>query len=249
MLTLEQAQANRIPIDWSSYEPPVPEFLGLRVAASTPGSALVPSAGDGVPPSRTSPEPESSRASAVLESSSRRDAETSTRDECATRRHATRWMARLSIPLEKLVEYIDWSPFFHTWELRGRYPAIFDDEVVGEQARELFADAQQLLQRIVSEKLLTARGVFGFWPANSLGDDRGDLSRRKARGSRGEVSFSPSADAEAGRASRIIAWPIWSRRKVPGNAIISAGSRSRPESARTSWRKNSRPTTTTTTRS
>ncbi len=77
----------------------------------------------------------------------------------------------IQVPLETLVDYIDWSPFFHTWELRGRYPAILEDEVVGQQAQELFADAQQLLQQIVSEKLLTARGVFGFWPANSLGDD------------------------------------------------------------------------------
>jgi 5-methyltetrahydrofolate--homocysteine methyltransferase len=75
------------------------------------------------------------------------------------------------ISLATLVDYIDWSPFFHTWELRGRYPAIFDDPVVGQQARELFADAQKLLSRIGEEKLLTARGVFGFWPANSLGDD------------------------------------------------------------------------------
>ncbi len=74
-------------------------------------------------------------------------------------------------PLATLVEYIDWSPFFHTWELRGRYPAILDDPVVGKQARELFDDAQGLLERIVKEKLLTARGAFGFWPANSLGDD------------------------------------------------------------------------------
>jgi 5-methyltetrahydrofolate--homocysteine methyltransferase len=73
--------------------------------------------------------------------------------------------------LETLIKYIDWSPFFHTWELRGRYPAIFDDPTVGPQARELFDDAQKLLDRIVSEKLLTARGVFAFWPANSLGDD------------------------------------------------------------------------------
>ena len=65
----------------------------------------------------------------------------------------------------------DWSPFFHTWELRGRYPAIFDDPVVGKQARELFDDAQQLLDQIVSENSLTARGVYGFWPANSAGDD------------------------------------------------------------------------------
>jgi 5-methyltetrahydrofolate--homocysteine methyltransferase len=75
------------------------------------------------------------------------------------------------ISLETLVPYIDWSPFFHTWELRGRYPAIFEDPVVGQQARELFDDAQELLKRIVSEQLITARGVYAFWPANSVGDD------------------------------------------------------------------------------
>ena len=75
------------------------------------------------------------------------------------------------VSLETLIDYIDWSPFFHAWELRGRYPAILDDKVVGQQARELFDDAQKLLQRIVDEKLLTARGVFAFWPANSSGDD------------------------------------------------------------------------------
>ncbi|MEO5722530.1 MAG: methionine synthase [Chthoniobacterales bacterium] len=73
--------------------------------------------------------------------------------------------------LATLVPFIDWSPFFHTWELRGRYPAIFEDAVVGAQAKELFDDAQELLQRIVNEKLLTARGVFAFWPANAVGDD------------------------------------------------------------------------------
>ncbi|MGI9087632.1 MAG: methionine synthase [Chthoniobacterales bacterium] len=76
-----------------------------------------------------------------------------------------------SISLATLVPYIDWSPFFHTWELRGRYPAIFDDPIVGQQARELFEDAQILLNRIVAEKSLTARGVYAFWPANSVGDD------------------------------------------------------------------------------
>lgn len=74
-------------------------------------------------------------------------------------------------PLDKLVPFIDWSPFFQTWELRGKYPKILTDPVVGEQATKLFADAQQLLNRIVKEKLLTARGVFGFWPAHSEGDD------------------------------------------------------------------------------
>ncbi|HEX8679239.1 MAG TPA: vitamin B12 dependent-methionine synthase activation domain-containing protein, partial [Chthoniobacterales bacterium] len=73
--------------------------------------------------------------------------------------------------LETLVPFIDWSPFFHTWELRGRYPAIFEDPVVGSQARELFADAQALLERITREKLLTARGVYALWPASAVGDD------------------------------------------------------------------------------
>ncbi|MEY2507872.1 MAG: 5-methyltetrahydrofolate--homocysteine methyltransferase [Verrucomicrobiota bacterium] len=75
------------------------------------------------------------------------------------------------ITLDDLIPYIDWSPFFHTWELRGRYPAIFDDPVVGKQARELFDDAQGLLDKIRAEKLLTARGVFAFWPAKATGDD------------------------------------------------------------------------------
>ena len=73
--------------------------------------------------------------------------------------------------IKELTDYIDWSPFFHVWELRGRYPAIFEDPTVGKQARELFDDAQELLRQIVTENLLVARGVFGFWPANSDGDD------------------------------------------------------------------------------
>lgn len=73
--------------------------------------------------------------------------------------------------LDQLVPYIDWSPFFHTWDLRGRYPAIFEDAVVGEQAKELFHDAQRVLAEIVSKKQFTARGVYGFWPASVVGDD------------------------------------------------------------------------------
>jgi len=74
-------------------------------------------------------------------------------------------------PLEELVEYFDWSPFFHTWELRGRFPAIFDDPVVGTEAKTLYDDARRLLDEIVSKKLFRARGVLGFWPANSTGED------------------------------------------------------------------------------
>jgi 5-methyltetrahydrofolate--homocysteine methyltransferase len=76
-----------------------------------------------------------------------------------------------SVPLEELVPCVDWSPFFHAWELRGRYPAILDHPKYGAAARALFHDGRQLLERIVREKLLTARGVYGFFPANSVGDD------------------------------------------------------------------------------
>jgi 5-methyltetrahydrofolate--homocysteine methyltransferase len=111
LLTLEQARANRRPIDWRSYIPPKPEFPGVRVY----GSGKI-----------------------------------SSRD---------------------LIEYIDWSPFFHAWELRGRYPAIFDDPKIGREARELFDDAQELLERIAAKNLLIPRGVYAFWPANAVGDD------------------------------------------------------------------------------
>jgi 5-methyltetrahydrofolate--homocysteine methyltransferase len=74
-------------------------------------------------------------------------------------------------PLEELVPYIDWTPFFQTWELRGSYPRILEDKVVGDEARKLFADAKALLKRIVDEKLLTAKAVIGFWPAHTVGDD------------------------------------------------------------------------------
>jgi 5-methyltetrahydrofolate--homocysteine methyltransferase len=76
-----------------------------------------------------------------------------------------------SFSLRTLAEYIDWSPFFHAWELRGRYPAIFEDQKIGKHARELFDDAQNLLDRIVAKNLLVARGVHAFWRANSVGDD------------------------------------------------------------------------------
>jgi len=74
-------------------------------------------------------------------------------------------------PLADLVDYIDWTPFFNTWELAGKYPAILTDEIVGAQASELYRDARAMLKRIVDEKWLTAKAVFALWPANSVGDD------------------------------------------------------------------------------
>ena len=73
--------------------------------------------------------------------------------------------------LAELVRYIDWTPFFQTWELTGRYPRILDDNVVGVEARKLFADAKAMLERLVAERWVRANAVVGFWPANSVGDD------------------------------------------------------------------------------
>ena len=73
--------------------------------------------------------------------------------------------------LQDLADHIDWTPFFASWELIGRYPLILEDEIVGEAARDLFKDAQAMLKRIIDEKWFTARGVVGFWPANARGDD------------------------------------------------------------------------------
>ena len=99
--------------------------------------------------------------------------------------------------LTDLVECFDWTPFFRAWELAGTYPAILDDEIVGESARGLFADAQAMLQRIVEEKWLTARGVIAFWPCRRDGDDvlltdndvRLPFLRQQFKKSRGRASF------------------------------------------------------------
>ncbi len=104
--------------------------------------------------------------------------------EAFERRHATDW-ATIDVPtpsftgirvienqpLAELADYIDWSPFFATWELHGKYPRILEDEVVGEEARKLFDSALESLQGILDERSLTSKGVYGFWPANSVGDD------------------------------------------------------------------------------
>jgi 5-methyltetrahydrofolate--homocysteine methyltransferase len=109
LAAIEQARRNRLPWDWSTYEPPQPSFLGTRVY-----------------------------------------------DEYS---------------LAELSRYIDWTPFFQTWELHGRYPAILKDELVGEQARTLYRDASAMLEQIVAEGWLQPRAVVGFFPANRVGDD------------------------------------------------------------------------------
>jgi 5-methyltetrahydrofolate--homocysteine methyltransferase len=104
--------------------------------------------------------------------------------EAFERRHRIEWAASeiavpsflgmrklAAVPLEEIVPFIDWSPFFLTWELKGKYPRIFDQPDLGPRARELFDDAQRLLNSIVAKKRLTANAVYGFFPANSEGDD------------------------------------------------------------------------------
>lgn len=77
----------------------------------------------------------------------------------------------IEVELSELVNFIDWTPFFQSWELHGKFPAILTDEVVGEQATNLFEDAQKMLNQIVSEKWLTAKGILGIFPANTINDD------------------------------------------------------------------------------
>ncbi|HKR92639.1 vitamin B12 dependent-methionine synthase activation domain-containing protein, partial [Novosphingobium sp.] len=98
--------------------------------------------------------------------------------------------------LKDLIETFDWTPFFRAWELAGTYPAILDDEVVGESARNLFADAKAMLEKIVSEKWLTARAVCAFWPVRRDGDDvvleegiRLPFLRQQFKKSRGRANF------------------------------------------------------------
>ena len=86
----------------------------------------------------------------------------------------------IEIDLDVLVPYIDWTPFFRTWQLFGKYPAILTDEVVGEQATSVFADAQEMLEIILKEKKLTAKGIYGIFPANQVNDD--DIELRNENG-------------------------------------------------------------------
>ena len=117
---------------------------------------------------------------------------------------------------------IDWSPFFHTWELRGRYPAILQHEKHGAQARELFAGRQKLLDRIVNKKLLTARGGLWIFPGQCRRRRRRALHRCLARAGVGHISFSAAADGKAGRPAQL----------VPGGFRGAAGGRREDYSAR-----------------
>jgi 5-methyltetrahydrofolate--homocysteine methyltransferase len=109
LLSYEKACANKTPIDWNAYNPPVPSFTGTKVFEN--------------------------------------------------------------FSLEKLVDYIDWTPFFISWDLVGKFPKILKDDVVGEAATSLYNDAQEMLQKMIADPRIMANGVIGFWPANSSEDD------------------------------------------------------------------------------
>jgi len=96
--------------------------------------------------------------------------------------------------LNKLEEYIDWSPFFRSWDLHGKYPDILTDEVVGEQAKELFADAKELLKKVLDEKLLKAKAIFGLFPANQIDEDDIEVRMSPRAQSRGREKNKASSD-------------------------------------------------------
>ncbi len=142
------------------------------------------------------------------------------------------------VSLATLIDYIDWSPFFHAWELRGRYPAIFDDKVVGRQARGLFDDAQKLLQRIVDEDgrqrvacLRSGRQTHQATISRSI------VTSHEGRSSRRSTSCASKCRSRP--VSRTIVWRILLRRRSRAGAIISVDSRSRVESEQMSWRNDS----------
>ncbi len=120
----------------------------------------------------------------LAESYQKRDIKLAPLAEARARRYQTDWQTidiatpaftgvrvLKNYPLAEIAKYIDWSPFFLTYEMKGKYPRIFDDPTVGPHARQLFDEGQAMLRRIIDERLLTANGVYGFWPANSEGDD------------------------------------------------------------------------------
>jgi 5-methyltetrahydrofolate--homocysteine methyltransferase len=122
-------------------------------------------------------------------------------------------------PLSELVERIDWTPFFQTWELRGRYPAILEDATYGEQARSLLADARTMLETFVREKRLKARGVVGFFPAASVADDvelYEDASRKKVRTT---LHFLRQRPARSRFAPGTLSPTLWRRTALPTMSV------------------------------
>ena len=128
----------------------------------------------------------------------------------------------------ELIDYIDWSPFFSTWELTGKFPAILNDEKFGEAARALYEDARAMLDKIVKENWFRAAAIVGFWPANSDGDDI-----RGRGGRRGSAAHACASSWRGAKAAPMWRSRISSRRRTPAGRTTSARSWSPPASART----------------
>ena len=150
------------------------------------------------------------------------------------------------IPLDEIAAYIDWTFFFHAWQLKGRYPQILDDPEKGEEARKLHDDAVAMLHRIISERWLSASAVIGLFPANAVGDDvlvYADESRTETRA---EPSTSCASRAASPRAGPTSAWRTSSPRRTWGSRTTSAASPAPPGSASTPTSSASSRITTTT---
>ena len=121
--------------------------------------------------------------------------------------------------LKQLVDFIDWSPFFRSWDLHGKYPDILNDEVVGEQAKELFKDAKVLLQRILDEKLLKAKAIFGLFPANQVNEDDIEVHLSPRAQSRGDESDALETTKDATFLFRTLRQQTKKRAGVPNIAL------------------------------
>ncbi|HVU17338.1 MAG TPA: methionine synthase [Candidatus Didemnitutus sp.] len=147
LLPLAEARARRQPTDWATVDIPRPEFIGTKVFTSDQQSVVSGQQADKLKVLGHKP-----AAGLPLNS------QPSTGNPAEF------------LPLEEIARYIDWGPFFSSWELHGRFPDILQDSVVGAEATKLYDDAQAMLKRIIAEKRFTARAVIGFWPANAVGD-------------------------------------------------------------------------------
>ncbi|WP_201977222.1 methionine synthase [Hymenobacter rubidus] len=125
--------------------------------------------------------------------------------------------------LAELAQYIDWTPFFHTWELKGRYPRILTDETLGEAATKLYEDAQVMLRKIIDEKLLTARAVLGFWPANTKDYDTIEIYADDARETVATEFFTLRQQGEKGPRIPNIAFSDFLAPKESGRADYMGG--------------------------
>ncbi|WP_216679670.1 methionine synthase [Hymenobacter siberiensis] len=125
--------------------------------------------------------------------------------------------------LAELARYIDWTPFFHTWELKGRYPRILEDATLGEAATKLFADAQAMLTKIIDEKLLTARAVLGFWPVNTKGSDTIEIYADDTRDAVATEFFTLRQQGEKGPSIPNIAFSDFLAPKESGRADYMGG--------------------------